>query len=102
MNIKPRRSVCAFIILVCLLSLLASCSLVQISPVQTDSGETLHLITDEPVQSPSPSPSPAAKPETSGQPAGKTPDGKDETPVIDKNGTYTSKEDVALYIHTYG
>lgn len=24
-----------------------------------------------------------------------------EAPVIDKNGTYTSKEDVALYIHTY-
>ena len=25
-----------------------------------------------------------------------------ETPVIDENGTYTSKDEVALYIHTYG
>ncbi|MBR6359930.1 MAG: ribonuclease [Lachnospiraceae bacterium] len=24
------------------------------------------------------------------------------TPVIDEHGTYTSKDDVALYIHTYG
>lgn len=25
-----------------------------------------------------------------------------QQPVIDENGTFTSKEDVALYIHTYG
>ena len=26
----------------------------------------------------------------------------EETPAIDKDGAYTTKEDVALYIHTYG
>ncbi len=26
----------------------------------------------------------------------------EETPVIDEDGTYTSKDEVALYIHTYG
>ena len=39
---------------------------------------------------------------------GETPDAPDEidssadTPAIDADGTYTGKEDVALYIHTYG
>lgn len=27
---------------------------------------------------------------------------EEETPAIEENGTYTTKEDVALYIHTYG
>lgn len=29
-------------------------------------------------------------------------DGDSDTPAIDEDGSYTSKEDVALYIHTYG
>lgn len=29
-------------------------------------------------------------------------DAQPETPAIDEDGSYTSKEDVALYIHTYG
>ena len=28
--------------------------------------------------------------------------GQDEQPAIDEDGSYTTKEDVALYIHTYG
>lgn len=27
---------------------------------------------------------------------------EEETPAIEEDGTYTTKEDVALYIHTYG
>lgn len=30
------------------------------------------------------------------------PEPEDETPVLDPDGSYTSKEDVALYLHTYG
>lgn len=38
---------------------------------------------------------PAVEEPTDAEPA-------DEEPVIDENGHYTSKEEVALYIHTYG
>ena len=30
------------------------------------------------------------------------PQQQEQLPVIDENGSYTSKDDVALYIHTYG
>ena len=35
-------------------------------------------------------------------PAPKTPAVKETPDTIDKDGVYTSKEDVALYVHTYG
>ena len=35
-------------------------------------------------------------------PAPKTPAAKETPDTIDKDGVYTSKEDVALYVHTYG
>jgi ribonuclease T1 len=43
-------------------------------------------------------------PQAASAPAGQTASQSAETkaPAIDKNGAYTSKEDVALYIHTYG
>ena len=28
--------------------------------------------------------------------------GQEQAPLIDEDGSYTTKEDVALYIHTYG
>lgn len=51
-----------------------------------DAGD-IALITD-PEPSPSPEPQPADEPEPE--------------KTIDEDGTYTSKEDVALYIHVYG
>ena len=48
-----------------------------------------------PAPSPAPEPAPAPQPEPEPDPA------PVET-VIDEDGYYTSKEDVALYIHTYG
>ncbi|MBR5741946.1 MAG: ribonuclease [Firmicutes bacterium] len=40
---------------------------------------------------------------TGGQPDGTAQSGSEQTaPEIDEAGTYTSKDDVALYIHTYG
>ena len=51
--------------------------------------------TPEPTKAPTATPAPTATlaPTATPKPT--------EAPVIDKNGTYTSKEDVALYIHTY-
>ncbi len=48
-----------------------------------------------PISTPAPEPEPATAPEPEPEPA------PVET-VIDEDGYYTSKEDVALYIHTYG
>ena len=42
-----------------------------------------------------------AQPEPEVQPE-PTPEPEPATPPIDENGTYTTKDDVALYIHTYG
>jgi hypothetical protein len=52
-------------------------------------GETL-----QPPAEPEKAPEPEKQPELPPQ--------KDEKPVIDEDGVYTTKEDVALYIHTYG
>lgn len=53
------------------------------------SGETL-----QPPAEPEKTPKPEKQPELPPQ--------KEEKPVIDEDGVYTTKEDVALYIHTYG
>lgn len=52
--------------------------------------------TAEPTAEPTPEPTPAPTPEPTPAP---TPG---PTPAIAEDGSYTSKEDVALYIHTYG
>ena len=52
-------------------------------------GETL-----QPPAEPEKAPEPEKQPELPPQ--------KEEKPVIDEDGVYTTKEDVALYIHTYG
>lgn len=40
--------------------------------------------------------------ESAGQSSSDTQNNNETNAAIDKNGTYTSKDDVALYIHTYG
>ena len=40
--------------------------------------------------------------ESAGQSSSDTQNNNETKAAIDKNGTYTSKDDVALYIHTYG
>ena len=62
-------------------------------PVTTKTPETTEAVT-EPVttRAPETTEAPTKAPETTAQPT---------AAVIDENGTYTSKEDVALYIHTY-
>lgn len=45
---------------------------------------------------------PEAKPEQTPAEAKPEAEPEPESPAIDENGHYTSKEDVALYLHTYG
>jgi len=58
-----------------------------------DTGEPLPT---DPAPAPgTPDPAPEAQPQA-------PPADEPQTPAIDEHGSYTSKEDVALYIHTYG
>ena len=70
------------------------------APVQqTQQGLIVFSPTPAPEPTPSPSSTPAPEPTESVQPT----DDPEETPQqLDEAGRYTSKEDVALYIHTYG
>ena len=57
----------------------------------------------EPAQSepaPTPAPGSSAEPQEPEEPA--EPEEPDEPALLDPEGTYTTKEDVALYIHQYG
>ena len=70
------------------------------------------LPTEEPAElpvSPEPEPEPEEIPETEVIPEPEAepepeviPESKPEKPAIDENGSYDDKENVALYIHTYG
>ena len=62
---------------------------------------TQSLQTVAPTRTPKPSPAQTPKPAVTPKPAA----APTQTPgeqTIDENGSYTTKEDVALYIHTYG
>ena len=59
----------------------------------------LSLHTPAPKQTPKPSPTQTPKSTAAPTPAAKP--AQDEQ-TLDENGSYTTKEDVALYIHTYG
>ena len=69
---------------------------VQTEAVQTGTVQTDAALTDTPATA-TPTKTNAVKTDV---PATATPDSG--TASIDENGSYTSKEDVALYIHTYG
>lgn len=49
-----------------------------------------------------PVPSPSAPPSETSSPAPSAPSGKENTPSLEADGTYDSKEEVALYLYTYG
>ena len=55
--------------------------------------------TDQAQTQSAPEPQPAPEPEPQPEPQ---PEAQPQTPSIDENGVYTTKDDVALYIHTYG
>lgn len=64
------------------------------------------LPTEEPAElpvSPEPEPEPEEIPEPEAEPEPEViPEPEPEKPAIDENGSYDDKENVALYIHTYG
>lgn len=49
-----------------------------------------------------PASSPSAPPSETSSPAPSAPSGKENTPSLEAGGTYDSKEEVALYLYTYG
>ena len=58
----------------------------------SESQERAEDASEEPAQAAEPEPAAEKKPA----------EAADETPAIDEDGVYTSKDDVALYLHTYG
>lgn len=80
----------------------------ETKPVQTDPPETRPLQTDPPVQTDPPeitAPPQTQPPETTvpeTEPEETTVPETEPSGYLDTNGSYTSKEDVALYIHLYG
>ncbi len=79
----------ALLLAAALVFALAGCAQTGPEPTPTLTALTEVTPPPSPSQLPSPSPSP-------------TEDPKGNTESLDANGTYDSKEDVALYIHTYG
>ena len=62
-------------------------------------GTELNLLPSDPSPPAPAQPSEDAPPQT---PEAEPPAPAEETPTLDEDGAYTSKEDVALYIHLYG
>lgn len=56
----------------------------------------------QPAPEPEPEPEPEPQPTQPTQPAPEPEPEPEPEPLLDPNGSYTSKEDVALYIHLYG
>ena len=58
--------------------------------------------TPKPTAAPTPAPTKAPTPAPTKAPAPAPTEAPAEEAALDENGSYTTKEDVALYIHTYG
>ena len=68
-------------------------------PAQTAEPEpALSLVTPAPTKTPKPTPAQTPKPTKAPGPAADPAAGE----TLDEDGSYTTKEDLALYIHTYG
>jgi hypothetical protein len=96
MKIKKLLPVLLLLALALSLCLLAGCAVQNTAPAAEKpaaQGQELTLITPTPVQTPKPVRTP--KPS-------QTPKAAQEPEILDENGSYTTKDDVALYIHTYG
>ena len=88
MHPKIRQGAVWLLMLICILSLLTGCrhKKAEIVPTPTPS-----------VTAAAATPAPTEVPETA------APEETDEAPaLLDENGSYTAKDDVALYIHQYG
>ena len=81
------------------LTLLTPTPLQTPKPAQTPKPTPLQ--TPKPAQTPKPTPVQTPKPVRTPKPS-QTPKAAQEPEILDENGSYTTKDDVALYIHTYG
>ena len=71
-------------------------------PTPVSASDTLNLVASSPKSSSQPSSAPAsAKPESAAEPAS-SPDGTEEEALLPEDGSYTTKEDVSLYLVQYG
>ena len=61
-----------------------------VQPTQTVAVQAAQKVTEQPAVKPTAAPAQKANPKYT------------DAPEIDEDGSYTTKEDVALYIHTYG
>lgn len=77
-------------------------ALPQSAPTERPADE-LSLVSPSPVRTSeptaAPTPEPTAEPAETDAP---TAEDAEEAPALDEDGSYTSKEDVALYLHLYG
>ncbi len=76
-------------------------------PVEIPTAESTEAPTPEATATPSPEPTATPTPEPTAAPspeptATPTPEPVQVVAAIDANGSYTSRDDVALYLHTYG
>ena len=103
-------------LLLILALILGGCAAASPQSWEDDSGGYVHFETIQPTESPRETARPAAEPEPTPQPTTEpapepteapTPEPTAEptpepTPGLPKEGSYTTKEDVALYLHLYG
>ena len=99
-----KKLILALSILLSLVMLFTACAPaapldVVTDPEYTEDGYDLSIVTDAPTEN-----TPADVNETSPPEETETeaPSSAEPETLLDENGTYTSKDDVALYIHTYG
>lgn len=111
MKIKQRVSL--LLVLALMLGLLSGCGLVTPAPYPEAPVQNVEftLVEDSPTpEAPAEAPAPApalpgetALPEESPEPAASAPEEPPaQEPSLDEDGTYTTKEDLALYLHLYG
>ncbi|MCR5843265.1 MAG: ribonuclease [Oscillospiraceae bacterium] len=110
MKIKKLLPVLLLLALALSLCLLAGCAVQNTAPAAENpaaQGRELTLITPtslqtpKPTQSPKPTPLQTPKPARTPKPS-QTPKAAQEPEILDEYESYTTKDDVALYIHTYG
>lgn len=110
MMIKKLLPVLLLLALALSLCLLAGCAVPGSPPAAENPpapGQELTLITPapektpKPIQSPKPTPVQTPKPLRTPKPS-QTPETAQAPERLDEYGSYTTKDDVALYIHTYG
>ena len=123
MKNQKLRSIISLLLLLALLAGLVGCSAAEVKSAAKTAGEVLEIMSELPEkeQTPSleelePEEPDAELPEEleldpeSEEPSAELPEEKeeepaqteDEAPAIDEDGEYTKRDDVALYIHTYG